>query len=142
MNDIRNKFKEIYAKHFPNSTVSLSAPALSENAIMIVPLLGKDKSECVNGITHNDPFHTVGSVYRNGDGSFDFTLPLSIGRLKPVQQHYAQSSAKVRTRKANGVDEQKLYQVFERHIKALRTEFEKQRDAGNFLELPFDLNLK
>jgi hypothetical protein len=109
---------------------------------MIVPLLGKDKSEFSNGIEHNDPFRTVGSVYPDGKGGYDFKLPLHIGGLKPTEKYYYSSSVKVSTRKATGVSEEKLYQVFERHIKALRVEFEKQRDAGNFLPLPLDLNQK
>ncbi|WGH49733.1 hypothetical protein [Alishewanella phage vB_AspM_Slickus01] len=142
MQNIQNKFKEIFYRYFPNSYLGLSTPALSNDGFMIVPLLGKDKSECNNNIEHNDPFRTVGSVYPNGDGCYDFKLPLHIGGLKPTEKYYAQSSVKVPSRKATAISEEKLFQAFERHIAALRAEFDKQVQLENFLDLPFDPKTK
>jgi hypothetical protein len=93
---------------FPDSYVSAKFSTRLGESIAIFFLLGKDDSEWINHIEHNDPAYTRLYVYGVGkDGST--TKPLTLDRsnfsgitIKPEDTRYAYGRLKVPFRKVTG----------------------------------------
>jgi hypothetical protein len=101
-----DQIKQAHAKLFPNSAISVSNSALGSSTKFVHVYLGRDINEMPNRISGNDPLGVVFIVSTDSE-QFVVEPRLSVGRLKPTKQYYAQDSEKIRSRKFRG-DEQKV----------------------------------
>jgi hypothetical protein len=128
---------------FPDSYVTAKFKVTLGEAISIFFLLGKDSTEWVNSIEHNDPAYTRLFVYNmKRDGSI--TEPLTLERstssggilVKATDPNYAYGHLKVPFRKTTG-DADAILKAVKAYFEKLKKTLQDNRDklADKHLEL-------
>jgi hypothetical protein len=112
-----NQIREKHTQAFPNSCVSFTVGPLSKSTMYVSFYLGQNKDEMINGIIQNDPLRCRVAITIGANG-IELEPTLSVGGLKPTEQHMAQSSEKIRTRKVTVASEEiavaKVAEYFEK----------------------------
>ena len=119
---------------FPSSYVNVKfRTTLGSPAVDIFFLLGKDKSEWINGIEHNDPAYTRISVYgidKEGAINKPLSLNMSTGGsffVKSTEPHLAYGKVKVPFRKTTG-DQAAILKGVKTYFDRLKKSLQDNRD--------------
>lgn len=129
-------FFAVVDKHFVNVAKGVRGGVLGGDTVFLQFTLGEGREEYPNGIIQNDPVNFSAYVAQIGENEYELEVKPSVGNLKPTEKYYAQSSIKIRTRKAKG-DVDKLMKSLDKTIGKIADTVMEQYEAGNFLDLPF-----
>ena len=132
----KEKITAEFEKHFQNSGLFIKkAPMGDKNSFTITILLGKDKTECNNKITHNDPLRSILWVRKLEKEKFELTKS-SLGLDVKTENKYMHSEIyKIPFRKSTGSMDKivsNLGKTFEKMANAVRL------NINNMRQLPFN----
>lgn len=131
----KSKFKN-------NGSVFLKKAALGKDTVFLDMFLANDKSEFINGISHNDPLNFAIGIYSQNDGSYIIEVNRQSYTITPQEKYMAFSSAKIGLRKSKPKDDKALENKLVDMFNKAYTVGEKLYKEGKFSVYEKDVAMK